>query len=218
MIVARLTLVALALLATPLAAQKTRADSLRVDSLLARADAGRIQGDTKATLWVIEMSDFQCPYCKRWHDEVYPVLKREYVDKGLVRMAYLQFPLASIHPHAEPAALASMCAAEQDKFWPMHDKLFQTQNRWNSLPSAAAYFDSLAVAAGVNAVRWRGCMRDRHVARVVHADIQRATNFGVRSTPTFLVGNKVIQGAQPIDSFRTAINSQLLKPGTKLPR
>jgi protein-disulfide isomerase len=72
-----------------------------------------------------------------------------------------------------------------------------------------AYFDSLAVASGANAARWRGCVRDRHVARIVDADIARATNFGVRSTPTFLVGNRVITGAQPIDSFRVAIEAQL---------
>jgi protein-disulfide isomerase len=211
------TVAALALCAAPLGAQKTKADSMRVDSLLARADAGRIQGATNATLWVIEMSDFQCPYCKRWHDEVYPVIKREYVDKGLVRMAYLQFPL-DMHPHAEPAAVASMCAAEQNRFWPVHDKLFQTQDRWKNLQSSVIYFDSLAVAAGVDAKRWRDCVREGHVRRIVNADMARAMNFGVRSTPTFLVGNKVIQGAQPVDSFRIAINSQLAKPGTKPPR
>jgi protein-disulfide isomerase len=211
------TVAALALCAASLGAQKTKADSMRVDSLLARADAGRIQGATNATLWVIEMSDFQCPYCKRWHDEVYPVIKREYVDKGLVRMAYLQFPL-DMHPHAEPAAVASMCAAEQNRFWPVHDKLFQTQDRWKNLQSSVIYFDSLAVAAGVDSKRWRDCVREGHVRRIVNADMARAMNFGVRSTPTFLVGNKVIQGAQPVDSFRIAINSQLAKPGTKPPR
>ena len=215
---ARLALAALVVSVAPLGAQKTRADSLRIDSLLARADAGRIQGAKTATIWLIEMSDFQCPYCKRWHDEVYPVIKREYVDKGLVRMAYLQFPLPSLHQHAEAASIASMCAAEQDKFWPMHDKLFGTQDAWKDLPSIVRFFDSLAVASGVDANRWRRCVRDGHVARVVNADVQRSVNFGVRSTPTFLVGNKVIAGAQPIDSFRVAINSQLLKPGTKLPR
>ena len=211
---ARFALVALVVLAAPLDAQRTRADSLRVDSLLARADAGRIQGARDATVWIIELSDFECPYCKRWHDEVYPAIKREYVDKGLVRMAYLQFPL-SIHQHAWPAAVASMCAAEQggDKFWTMHDKLFDTQDRWKTLKSAEAFFDSLAVASRVDAARWRGCVRDGHVERVINADMARGSNIGVRSTPTFFVGNEAIQGAMPIDTFRLYINRQLAKTG-----
>jgi protein-disulfide isomerase len=212
---ARLTFAAVCLLAAPLGAQKTRADSLRVDSLLARADAGRIQGAKTATVWLIEMSDFQCPFCKRWHEEVYPTIKREFVDKGLVRMAYLQFPIPSLHRHAEAAAVASMCAAEQDKFWPMHDRLFSSQDAWKDLPTPARFFDSLAVATGVDANRWRGCIRERHVARIVSADVQRSTNFGIRSTPTFIVGDKIIQGAQPVDSFRLAINAQLQKSKTR---
>lgn len=215
---ARFVPIALLLLAAPLAAQKTRADSLRVDSLLARADAGRIQGAASAKIWIVELSDFQCPYCKRWHDEVYPIIKRDYVDKGLVRLAYVQFPL-SMHRHAQPAAIASMCAAEQggDKFWTMHDKLFATQDRWKDLTSTVVYFDSLAVATGVNASRWRDCIRSGAMRRVVDADVARGINIGVRSTPTFWVGDQPIAGALPIDTFRLYINKQLAKAGTKKP-
>ena len=216
---ARLTAAALTVLAAPLAAQKTRADSLRVDSLLARADAGRIQGAPSAAVWVVELSDFQCPYCKRWHDEVYPALKREYVDKGLVRMAYVQFPLVSLHAHAEEAAIASMCVAEQggDRFWTMHDKLFATQDSWKDLPSTTAKFDSLAVASGADAKRWRACMTEQHMRRIVSADVQRGVNMGLRSTPTFFVipGNTAIVGAVPIDTFRVYINQQLAKVGKR---
>jgi protein-disulfide isomerase len=209
---ARFTLAALCLAATPVAAQTTRADSLRVDSLLARADAGRILGSPTATVWIVELSDFECPYCKRWHDEVYPAIKREFVDKGLVRMAYVQYPL-SMHKHAQPAAVASMCASEQDKFWPMHDKLFTTQKSWTPLASTAKYFDSLAVASGVDAARWRRCVNEGHMRRIVNADIARGAQIGVRSTPTFFVGDEPILGAMPIDSFRVAINRQLAKAG-----
>ena len=193
---------------------KTRADTLRVDSLLMRADAGRIQGAPSATVWVIELSDFQCPYCMRWHEETYPALKREFVDKGLVRFAYLQFPL-SMHQHAEAASVAAMCASEQDKFWPMHDKLFATQDRWKDLPSVGRYFDSLAVASRVDAARWRACVGAGQMRRIIDADISRGVRVGVRSTPTFRVGDQWILGAQPIDSFRVAIQRELAKAGTK---
>lgn len=207
------------LVASTLAAQtpaplRTRADTLRVDSLLARADAGRIQGAPSATIWIVELSDFQCPYCKRWHEETYPALKREFVDKGIVRLAYVQFPL-SMHKHAEAASVASMCASEQDKFWPMHDKLFQTQDKWKDLPSVGKIFDSLAVASRVDASRWRACIGSGQMRRIVDADVSRGARVGVRSTPTFWVGDQPILGAQPIDSFRVAIQRQLAKAGRR---
>jgi len=84
-------------------------DSARADSILALADAGRIQGSPSAPVWLVEISDFQCPFCKRWHETVYPVIKRDYIDKGIVKMAYVHLPLQQ-HPNAYPAAIASMCA------------------------------------------------------------------------------------------------------------
>src|SRR5262245_4988623 len=72
------------------AAQTARsADSARVEALLQRADAGRIQGSRTAPVWLIEISDFQCPFCKRWHDETYPLIQREFIQPGVVRMAYI---------------------------------------------------------------------------------------------------------------------------------
>src|SRR5688572_20614512 len=172
-------------------------DTARINALLARADAGRIQGSRSAAVWLVEISDFQCPFCKRWHDEVYPVIQREYIAPGHVRMAYVNLPL-SMHQHAPAAAEAALCTAAQDKFWPMHDKLFATQERWAKLPVVAAFFDSLAVSTGVNATDWRACVRSGVMRRVINGDQGRATASGVRSTPTFFVGDQPIEGAAPI--------------------
>ncbi len=181
-------------------------DSARSDSLLQRADAGRIQGSPNAPVWLVEISDFQCPYCKQWHDEVYPTIKRDYIDRGIVRMAYVHLPL-NIHPNATPAAEASLCAALQDKFWPLHDKLFATQSRWSGLPLAAAttYFDSLAVATGVTATDFRGCLQSGLMKRIINGDGSRAATAGVRSTPVFFIGNEGIPGLAPLDAYRQAI-------------
>src|SRR5690348_490690 len=81
-------------------------DAARADSILGVADAGRIQGSPSAPVWLVEISDFQCPFCKRWHEEVYPMIKRDYIDKGIVKMAYVHLPL-SMHPNAMPAAISS---------------------------------------------------------------------------------------------------------------
>src|SRR5438105_7757478 len=84
------------------------------DSLTDRADRGRIMGDSTATAWLVIASDFQCPFCKRWHDDAFPPLVRDYVRTKRLRVAYLNFPLSQ-HQHAMPAAEAAMCASAQGK-------------------------------------------------------------------------------------------------------
>jgi protein-disulfide isomerase len=179
-------------------------DSVRISALLERADAGRIQGSRSAPVWLVEISDFQCPFCKRWHDQVYPAIVRDYIRPGHVRMAYVNLPLAQ-HENSVPAAEAALCASVQDRFWPMHDKLFATQERWATMPNVTALFDSLAASAGVNIGEWRECMRSGLMSRVVNGDRTRARTSGVRSTPTFFVGDQAIAGAAPLDTFRLAI-------------
>src|SRR5687767_5403414 len=85
------------------------------DSLAAIADRSRIQGSPTAPVWMIVVSDFQCPFCRTWHDSTYETLRREYVETGKIRMAYVHLPL-SMHRHATITAEASMCAGVQGKF------------------------------------------------------------------------------------------------------
>src|ERR1700704_1331745 len=128
------------------------------DSDGVKADLARIQGSPNAPVWVIEVSDFQCPYCKQWHDETYPVFRDEFVRTGKVRLAYVNFPLSQ-HQYAWPAAGAAMCAGAQGKVWGMHDALFNTQSKWEALAAPASFFDSLARAQGVDVERWRHCVQ-----------------------------------------------------------
>jgi protein-disulfide isomerase len=177
-------------------------------ALLRRADHGRIEGSASAPVWVIEVSDFQCPYCRQFHDESYGALKRAYVDSGKVRIAYVNFPL-SMHHNAMAASESAMCAAAQDKFWPMHDVLFTTQKQWEGLPSPQPMFDSLAVAQGVELRAFQKCVSSHQTKPLIEADIDRASKQGVESTPTFLIGNMMVTGAQPLANFRRAIDSAL---------
>jgi len=190
--------------ASPAGGATTGAVTPDVDALLARADAGRIQGDSAAPVWVVEISDFQCPFCKRWHDETYPAIKRDYIDAGIVRMAYVNLPL-SMHPHAVPAAEAALCASAQGRFWEVHDAIFATQARWTPMPDARALFDSLALASGIDRAAYRSCMDSDVMLRVINGDVARAASANVRPTPTFFVGNERIEGAAPLEVFRRAI-------------
>lgn len=183
------------------------------DSISAAADRGRIQGSPQAPLWFIEASDFQCPFCKTWHDSAYKPLVDEYVKTGKVRMAYLNYPLTQ-HRNALPAAEAAMCASVQDKFWPMHDALFNSQSKWEALPNAMPFFDSLATSLGVSMPGWRSCV-EKHLTRpLIEADFARSQSAGVRSTPTFFVGDQLLSGAQPYPYLRQIVEAQLAKRAT----
>jgi protein-disulfide isomerase len=191
-------------------AASTSSASTSPDSvLLKRADHARIEGSASAPVWVVEVSDFQCPYCRQFHDESYGELKRAYVDSGKVRIAYVNFPL-SMHHNAFAASESAMCAAAQDKFWAMHDALFITQKSWEGLPSPQKMFDSLAVAQGVDLPAFQKCVSGHLTKPMIEADIDRATKQGVESTPTFLIGGMMVTGAQPVANFRRAIDSALV--------
>ncbi|MFL5563082.1 MAG: DsbA family protein [Gemmatimonadaceae bacterium] len=177
-------------------------------SLLGKADQGRIRGDSSAKLWLIMVSDFQCPYCRQWHDEVFATVMRDYVATGKVRIAYLNFPLG-IHPNAMPAAEAAMCASVQGKFWEMHDAIFRTQDQWAGLPDPRPVFDSLATTVGVSPSAYRSCVESRATRPMILADQQRASVAGVRATPTFFIGNGQLEGAVPLPEFRAALDKAL---------
>lgn len=180
------------------------------DSISDRADRGRIQGDPNARVWIVEASDFQCPFCKSFHDETYPQILRDYVKPGKVRIAYLNFPLG-MHPHAEQAAEAAMCASVQDRFWQMHDSLFASQPRWAERADATPVFDSLAAEVGVDTSTWHRCTQTHATRALIEADKARSAANGVNSTPSFFIGSQLIAGAQPYANFKAAIDSALAK-------
>jgi len=184
------------------------------DSISDRADRGRVTGDSAAQLWVIMASDFQCPFCKQWHDTDFQPIVDKYVKTGKIRLAFLNMPL-QMHQHAIVAAEAAMCSAVQNKFWPMHDALFATQEKWANVPVPSAIFDSLAKSTGVNLDTWRVCVRDHLALPLVEADRQRVVAANVRSTPTFFVGDQLLAGADA--KLTVAIDSALAKLSRKKP-
>jgi len=174
------------------------AASAVADTINQRADRGRILGDSTAKLWVIMASDFQCPYCKQWHDARFAQLMKNYVSKGRVRLGYVNFPLSQ-HQNAMPAAEAAMCVAAQNKFLAIHESLFATQSKWETLSNPSPVFDSLAAATGADMAAYRECV-SKHLTRpLIEADHDRWARAGVGSTPTFFVGGKMVQGGADAD-------------------
>ena len=188
----------------------TTTQPAKADPLISAADKGRIEGDSAAKTWLIVASDFQCPYCKQWHDESYKAIYDEYVRPGKVKVAYVNFPLNQ-HLNAMPTAEAAMCAAAQGKFWQFHEALFATQQQWESLPSPAAVLDSIAGVAGVDKASWKQCVESGRMKPLIMADRNRAAAAGVQSTPSFILGTQVLAGALPLDTLRAALNAEIAK-------
>jgi len=184
--------------ATPTPNQPSAAGSVAQpsanDTISRLADRGRILGDSTAKVWLVEASDFQCPFCKQWHDASFASIVRDYVTPRKVRIAFLNMPL-NIHPFAKPAAEAAMCASVQNRFWPMHDSLFATQRIWEKLQDPASMFDTLANETHVEMTAWRACVKQHLTVPLIEADYDRAKSAGVNSTPSFFVGSKVLDGS-----------------------
>lgn len=195
------------------AASGARADTATADSAaLARADSSRIRGAAGATLWIVEISDFQCPYCRMWHDSTYSRVMQEYVESGKARFAYLNLPLPN-HANAVPAAEAAMCSGLQGRFWEMHDALFDSQSQWSSLNDPWPVFRALATQRGIDAAAMLACAESDTVLPLVQADAARAVQAGVQSTPTFLVGSVMLEGAYPFDAMKRVVDSLLAARG-----
>jgi protein-disulfide isomerase len=194
---------------TPVAAEGKK--TLNVpDPIVVAADRGRITGDSTARTWVVIASDFQCPYCKDWHDNSYRHLNEQYVRTGKVRVAYLHFPLNQ-HRNAIPTANASMCAAAQNKFWEYHDGVFGSAAQWGPMDNPRPVLDSIARAVGADMTAWSQCYESERMLPLIMADRDRAAAGGVQSTPSFLIGGQVVAGAVPFESMRPLIDSAVAR-------
>lgn len=158
------------------------------------------QGPVDAPILLVEYSDFECPYCGRAKPAVRQVLE-EYGDQ--VRLVFRNFPLG-IHTHARPAAVASLCAQEQDRFWDYHDLLFAHQRELRP-----ADLSRYAGDLGLDTAAFDACLESgRHDAKI-DADLASGEKHGVTGTPAFFLNGRRLSGAQPFDVFKGLIDDEL---------
>ena len=169
--------------------------------------AARSLGSPSAPVTVYEMSDFQCPFCRRNALETFPVLRKEYVETGKVRWVFINFPLTRIHPNALPAAEFAVCAARAGKFWPAHDLLYAQQPQWENLPEAGPYFLGLADSLHMDRQQTLACLQNPATEAAVQADAQSAARAGATSTPSFYIEGGILAGAAPPEAFRPILDS-----------
>jgi protein-disulfide isomerase len=167
----------------------------------------RSKGAVKAPVTVYEMSDFQCPYCREFARETFPQLERDYIRPGKVRWIFINFPLTSIHAHASAAAELAVCAGQQDRFWRVHDLLFEHQEVWAPLKEPGPFFVSLADSAGLSKKILLACLQSPDTRNSVKAEAEGAARAGASSTPTFYIEGGLLEGAQPLAVFRQVLDS-----------
>lgn len=172
------------------------------------ADAFSI-GDPDAPVTVVEYTDYQCPFCSRHFGQTLPQLKENYIDQGIVRYVFKDFPLTSIHPQAVLAAEAARCAGDQSAYLEMHDALFDRQGEWSNRGDAGVLFREYAENLGLDVDAFSDCLESHAFQGEVMADLDEGIGFGVRGTPAFFINGVFVSGAQPYSVFEQAINSVL---------
>lgn len=183
---------------------------------LVRPDAiefndGHKVGNEEASLVVVEFTDLHCPFCARFHNEVYPQLKEQFIDTGKVLFVGRELPLLSLHKQAGFAAVALRCATAQQQYGAAKDSLFNSSKGFT-----AEYLEQLPVDLGIDAEKFSACLQDAAVHQVVSKSINYAQELGFKSTPTFIVGRKqgntvvdytVLTGAKDLATFTSVFDS-----------
>jgi protein-disulfide isomerase len=218
---------ALALLAAPACAQSPAKDGEQaraasgtaaagaagVDSVQARATRDRVRGSEQAPVTIVEVSDFQCPFCRQFTEEAYKQIDSAYIRPGRARIVFVAYPIPQ-HAEAWGATEAALCAGAQGKFWPMHDRLFAAQREWSGAADAVQRFAGYARALQLDMGAYQRCVEEDQVAPLIVNDVMQASGSGISGTPTFIInGQRVVSGAAPFEEFRTAIDAVLAGEG-----
>ena len=195
---------AVGLLTAPLAAKAGPEDT---GDMIVKTDAGidapegmPTMGSRDALVTIIEISEFQCPFCSRVQPTVQRIMQQY---DGRVRFIWANNPLG-FHSRAMPAAVAALAAHRQGQFWAMHDRMFANQRKLTE-----ANFSLWASEIGLDLDQWRADRRDRQLADQVTREQRIANALGARGTPSFLINGKRLSGAQPLKKFAQEIDAAL---------
>jgi protein-disulfide isomerase len=168
---------------------------------------GATMGDPNAPVHIVEYSDFQCPFCRRFHEETLPQIVETYIRSGQVYFEYRNFPF--IGRESVEAANASLCAGEQGMFWTYADYLFANQTGENVGAYTEARLQAIAQEVGLDMDPFEQCSSRNEMQDVVQNQYAQGLEAGVSSTPTFTVNGVSVLGALPFSDFQTRIEAAL---------
>lgn len=180
--------------------------------ILLSVDGDPFKGSPTAPITVVEFSDYQCPYCARHVHETMPHLERDYIQTGIVKYVFRDFPITAIHDRALMAAQAASCAGKQGQYWEMHDQLFA-----NRAALSERDLEVYATGVGLDLPSFRVCLESDEPAQEIREDMEDGRRAGVRGTPTFFLGRTdastrqikvldVVRGARPYSNFQETID------------
>lgn len=178
-------------------------------------DKAPVKGSKTARVVLVEVSDYECPFCGRYSREIRPQIEFGYVQTGRIRYAFVNMPIEARHKNAFKAAEAAACAGDQNKYWEMHDRLFATQTAL-----APIHLPIHAQALGLKADAFKTCLDSGRHAAEIRSDFAIAQQAGVTGTPAFFLAVadpgsttlkvvKTITGAKPLAVFKQELDALL---------
>jgi protein-disulfide isomerase len=201
-----------------LSSQKGKAQQIVLSpDLPAVTSSGYVLGSPTAPIELVEFGDFECPSCARFAELTEPDLRQQYVNTGKVRVRFIDFPL-SMHANTLNASNAAACADEQGKFWELHDLLYSTQDQWNgqATKNPDKYIKELARRIpGMDGSKIDECIDSRRNLAKVQSHLKMAVDRGLNSTPSFVIGQTVLNLRQNSgDDFKQLFDSLLARADT----
>lgn len=180
---------------------------------------GYVVGSDSAPVEIIEFADFECPGCGQFATVTEPDVMSRIVATGLARFRFVDSPIPSIHPNTFAAHNAGACANAQGRFWQMHDKIFYGQNEWSGYATRNPdrFFRRYAEEIGLDTDAFNSCLSSRQFQPQIEANMREAARLGVGSTPTFIVGKRMMAGAIAYDVLKALVDSATAEAKTSPP-
>ena len=163
---------------------------------------GYLLGNPSAPVTITEFADFECPACANFATITEPDVRTRLVETGKANVRFFDFPL-DIHKNTWQASHAAACANDQNKFWEMHDRLFAGQHEWNgdATGNPTKVHRGYAQQLGLDVKKWEECVESQVHQPEIAANRAEAIRLGVGSTPTFIIGGKMVPGSLPYDEI-----------------
>lgn len=187
-------------------ADKTSGQSTSSVNIISSSD--RVLGNKDAKVTLVEYSDFQCPACGAY----YPIVKQLNLElAGRIQFVYRHFPLRQTHANANLAALSAEAAGKQNKFWEMHDMIFENQNKWSGEKNAKDLFVEYAQKLNLDIEKFKIDLDSDEVQEKVTNDYQSGIRLGVNATPTFFLNGTKLQNPASYEAFKKLLEEAISK-------
>ncbi|WP_025745779.1 DsbA family protein [Kallotenue papyrolyticum] len=203
---------------SPTASTPTTTDGLTTPTMARLELSGEphaTRGDPAAPVTMIEFSDYGCPFCRAYANDTFPELKQRYIDSGKLFYVFKDFPIVELHPQAPLAAEAAECAGAQGRYWEMHERLFAAPEEWSASPDTArATFRGYADELQLDTAAFQQCLDNGRFRANVELNVTEALRLGFTGTPTFIIQDTLLSGAQATQVFTGLVERKLKEQAT----